>query len=77
MQHRIFGRQVGPGPNSGADMKLVAIDEGPSTGASAGEPGRLEFLSVTSARQATRVLREGSMTAAAGNWPSRSRSDRP
>ncbi|MBU9278294.1 hypothetical protein [Burkholderia gladioli] len=54
MQHRIFGRRVG----AGTELKLVAIDEGSSPDASPGEPGRLDVLSLASARQATRVLRE-------------------
>ncbi|WP_124076874.1 hypothetical protein [Burkholderia gladioli] len=54
MQHRIFGRRVG----AGTELKLVAIDEGPSPDASAGEPGRLDVLSLASVRQTTRVLRE-------------------
>ncbi|MDN7465993.1 hypothetical protein [Burkholderia gladioli] len=54
MQHRIFVRQVG----AGTVLPLVAIDAGPSPDASAGEPGRLDDLSLASARQATRVLRE-------------------
>lgn len=55
-KHRILGRQVGRGTH----IKLAASDEWPSLGASAGKPGRLDFL-----RGQFKNLREGLFTSSA------------